>query len=308
MGRREVPAGRPASDAADARARLLAAVVETLADALADLLETAGNAASDALGGRWLGGVLAGCGNLGGAVIKAAAAVVSGAAAAAVRLLGGVLYLDARLLGRGIAGLASSAAGAAVYLAGVLVALAHRVGGLEAHARPLTADERRLLRAVFGDALALFNVRIVEGKAGVFDVNDRAFVLGNTIYCKRTDPRARPDILVHECVHVWQYQAIGARYTTDALGVQALRGAAAYDWQAELARGRSRWDDFNKEAQAQLIQDLWRQRAVTAAGDGSAPATFRVGDVDHTALAVAALRSLRGIVNLRWSGRRYREP
>jgi hypothetical protein len=303
MGQRE-HSHRTAGDAADGRARLLAAVVETLADALADLVETAGHAAEAALPTRWLGGVVAACADLVGAGIKAAAAVVSGVTAGALRLLGGLLYLDGRLLRRGLGDLLSGTAGAIVYLAGVLLALVNRLLGLAARARPLSDDERRLLRAVFGDALALYNVRVVEGRAGVFDVNDRAFVLGNTIYCKRTDPRARPDILVHECVHVWQYQAIGARYTTDALGAQALLGAGAYDWQAEIARGRTCWDDFNKEAQAQLIQDLWQRGALPAAGAATAAAAFRVGDADHTALAQDALRSLRGAVNLRWS-RRY---
>jgi len=78
---------------------------------------------------------------------------------------------------------------------------------------------------------------------------------------KGNDPGARPDILVHECVHVWQYQNIGSRYTMDALGAQAVYGAGAYDWEAELARGNSDWNDFIKRQRL----DSFRTFGMTAA-------------------------------------------
>ena len=165
-----------------------------------------------------------------------------------------------------------------VLLAGRLVASVQRLVGAEARARPLSQAELAMLREVFGDSIAYANIRSVQGRAGVFGVNQRPFTLGNTISLKGVDLTERPDILVHEAVHVWQYQHEGPRYATDALGAQVrygYRGRGAYDWRAEVARGRTSWTEFNKEAQGSFIQEVWRS-----------------GE-DDTPLAVAALAALR---------------
>ena len=205
-----------------------------------------------------------------------------------LRVLGGVVVWDRRLVVRGAAGAGSSIGGAVVLLAGTVVASVQRLVGAEAPARPLSQDERVMLRKVFGDSLAYVNVRIVQGRSGAFGVNQRPFTLGNTIYLKDVDLAERPDVLVHEVVHVWQYQHEGPRYTTDALGAQVLygyRGRGAYDWEAELARGRTSWTEFNKEAQGSFIQEVWKS-----------------GE-DHTPLAVDAAATLRSRRTLRLSGR-----
>jgi hypothetical protein len=66
------------------------------------------------------------------------------------------------------------------------------------------------------------------------------------------------ETLVHECGHVWQYQNIGTRYIADAFGAMAFV-PDAYSWQAELARGSLDWTKFNREAQAQFLQDVFRE-------------------------------------------------
>jgi hypothetical protein len=109
--------------------------------------------------------------------------------------------------------------------------------------------------SVFRGSVALDRVRVVPGPAGLFDVNDRPFTLGNTIYLKG---RTSPKLLVHECVHVWQYQHRGPRYAYDALMAQRRLGQGAYDWRAELARGKA-WADFNAEAQAEYVADHWAE-------------------------------------------------
>jgi hypothetical protein len=230
---------------------------------------------------------VAGLLNVVGATIAGVAGILGGVPAGVIRILGGVVAWDRRLLLRGAAGLASSIGGALVLLAGTAVASVQRLVGAEAAARPLSKDERTMLRVVFGDSLSYVNVRIVEGRSGAFGANDRPFTLGNTIYLKDVDLEERPDVLVHEVVHVWQYQHEGPRYTTDALGAQVLygyRGRGAYDWQAELARGRTAWTEFNKEAQGSFIQEAWRS-------------------ADQSELAADATAAVRGRRTLRLSGR-----
>lgn len=68
--------------------------------------------------------------------------------------------------------------------------------------------------------MALYNIRIVEGRAG-FGLSDRPFCVGNTIYLKGRDTAARPELLVHEVCHVRQFPNRGARHATDALVAQA---------------------------------------------------------------------------------------
>jgi hypothetical protein len=113
---------------------------------------------------------------------------------------------------------------------------------------------------------------------------------------------------------VWQYQNLGSRYTMDALGAQAIL-PNAYDWQAEITNGHTRWTDFNKEAQAELIEDGWingtlTSKGTTAAGHGAFyelqsgttdTAAFVYNGTDHTGVANDAVESLRGRINTRLS-------
>jgi len=293
-------------------------VVEMAGDAVADVVETLGSLVRDGLarvGGAvrvgaftaWVGAVLAGLLNVVGAGIKGVAGIVGNVPAGAVRAVGGIVLWDKRLIVRGAVDVGSSIGGAVVMLAGTAVATVQRALAAEASARPLSADERAVLQKVFRSSLATYNIRLVEGRSGAFGVNRRPFTLGNTIYLKDVDLTERPDVLVHEAVHVWQYQQHGSRYTTDALGAQVrygYRGRGAYDWEAELARGRGSWTEFNAEAQGRFIQDVWASgrgaffdqpgtTRFTVASDGS--------EIDHTALAVDATAVLQGRRNLRAS-------
>jgi hypothetical protein len=110
-----------------------------------------------------------------------------------------------------------------------------------------------VLHGVFRGAIDLDRVRVVPGRAGLFDVNKRPFTLGNTVYLKG---RTSPGLLVHEAVHVWQYQHHGARYAAEALWAQLRLGRRAYDWRAEQARGKD-WRHFNAEAQAAYVEHLF---------------------------------------------------
>lgn len=232
--------------------------------------------------GRWAGRSLMGMTDLGGALVSGAVGIVVGTPAGVVRVLVGLLLVDRPLVRRGAIGVVAPVAGAVVVLLGRLVAAVQRVVGAEAPARPLTVEEEGLLREVFGSSVGYRVVRVVQGRSGAFGTNARPFTLGSTIYLKDVDPVARADVLVHEVVHVWQHQHEGPRYAAEALGAQVVygwKGRGAYDWEADLTRGRTAWRDFNKEAQGSFVQHLWA---------GEAPA------VGRPELAAETLAEVRG--------------
>jgi hypothetical protein len=245
--------------------------INAAAQVMADVLETAGNQAHDALthlaggGGRgpvlggvlgWLGGVASGVGDLVGALLVGLGSLIAGGLGGIVRTLGGVLRGDRRSLRNGLVDLASGPLGAILIVAGRLVSLVQSILGVEARKRRLSPDEARLLQHVFRASLAIYNLRIIAGRSGIFRFTDRPFTLANTIYMKATAADDWRHTLVHESTHVWQYQHVGSRYATDALGAQlTLGGNVAYDWQKALPGA---WRDFNREAQAQTIEDVYR--------------------------------------------------
>lgn len=296
------------SDAGDRVAGVAEAVLNVVAEASSDLVETIGTGAEDALrvvagfavrvrvadrvlAGflRWMGCVVAGTLGLVAATVKAGFAVIAGAVGGTIRILLGAVGLDRRRCAQGALDVASGVAGAAIVVVGTAVALIQACLFLQRIHRPLTDTEKEALRAVFRRSVALRNVRVVEGFAGILGVNRRPFTLCNTIFLKRVDPSMRPEVLVHECTHVWQYQHGGSRYAADALGAQAFV-ENPYSWQAEIARGRIRWEQFNAEAQAQLLEDLHEHGSLGAANDH---AELYMDGANHSALAAQALDAVR---------------
>ena len=333
------------SPAVDRVAELAEGVVNVVGDLAADLVETPGNLVQDALNATgdavsalpwvgaflhsalsWLGRVAAGVANLIGAVVKGVAGIGADVMAGTIRLIGGLPMLNRRLMMKGLIDFGSSIAGAAILIIGQLLSLIQRLIFLQNSERLLTRKEQDMLRRVFYNSLALYNIRIVEGRSGLFGMSHRAFALGNTIYLKNVNLAMAPSVLVHECVHVWQYQNLGARYAMDALGSQAYYGCGrggAYDWQAELARGHLCWRDFNREAQAEFMQHVWdagtltllghsygpgkgafynREEVLGIFGPDSATVQFRVSDgTDYTGFASESIARMRSRINVRWS-------
>ena len=315
---------REIARALEAAAGSFESAVERTGDRVADRLESAGHAAQDALRAErrdgWSAEFVAGVMDLAAAVTKGGFGMVAGGAAGLLRAVAGIPLVDPRRLLHGSIDVGSSTGGAVILTGGMLVSLIQRLLRFQNVERPLTAEERDLLRRVFGDSVSLHNVRIVEGRCGVFGLSRRPFAMGNTIFFKRIDPRRRRDILVHECVHVWQYRNVGARYIMDALGAQAVLGRSAYDWRAEIRRGARSWAELNREAQAALIQDIWRRNGMVIIDDpsdesrthahgaaartrGGAPASFVAGGAgagkfvfdghDYSELARDAIAALR---------------
>ena len=175
--------------------------------------------------------------------------------------------------------------------------------------RSLSDAEVWLLREVFGDGLDYKPVRLVRMAPFIASINgSRAFVLGNTLNVPSPDYDAmwRGDkdkawLLVHECVHVWQYQHHGIGYVAESLWAQGF--GDGYDYVKALRAGKP-WAKMNPEQQAQLIQDAFhggyfevpgvRFGAVGGKGavlrpEGKAPEGF----TDYTSVLVAAVAKLR---------------
>lgn len=340
------------SDAAEAVANVIEDVINAGADYVADAVETAGNVMADifyAVGNllgsipligpiiawpwKFVGGIISGATNLVGAVIKGAAGFFGGVIGGSLKLFFGLITGRWDLALDGLIDIATSTTGAIISICFTALALVQRATLLQGFERPLTAEEKTILRIVFRNSISLYNIRIVDASgwavgAGIFTRPfGAAFTLNNVIYVSGNH---HPSVMVHECVHVWQYQNLGTRYFADAFGAQLLypgetrTPGSSYDWQAELTRGITDWIDFNKEAQASLIADIWGNHgslnvAGTIESGGGAfykqmdfPGSvekFEIGplpltgnaQVDRTEFAIASVRTLRGYFNARLS-------
>jgi hypothetical protein len=126
--------------------------------------------------------------------------------------------------------------------------------------RRLTDEEVRDASTVFGSSLNLRLVRLDKRALLGPARTRRDYTSFHTINCWGESPR---DVLIHELTHVWQYERAGAIYMPQALHAQ-FRGAgydyggrvglrAAYETGASLTT-------FNREQQAQIVQDFFRLR------------------------------------------------
>lgn len=166
----------------------------------------------------------------------------------------------------------------------VLVRGSHGIGavsralGAEAPGRPLHADERALLRAVYHDGLDLERLRIVRTDGfNTLTLGEGPVprVLGWNVYWPNrgdygammpgdriADTPVARGILVHEAAHVAQHQHAGCTYASRSVTVQLaamLRGAGrggAYDWVTPALAARP-WTALNPEQQAMAIEDAY---------------------------------------------------
>jgi hypothetical protein len=127
----------------------------------------------------------------------------------------------------------------------------------------LTAAEIKTAQSLFGPEWASFQrIRIAQGGflPLVFRLNrQRAFTLFHTINLptKGAHARANLPLLLHEMVHVVQYEQVGSVYMRQALSAQRKEGYG-YDGWEQLVRDREsgkRFRDYNREQQGQIAQD-----------------------------------------------------
>ena len=135
-------------------------------------------------------------------------------------------------------------------------------------ASPLTGDEIVAATSVLGPlALRFQDVRVAQGGVlrPIFRRNGgRAFATFHTVNLPTTGYHERSNvaILVHELVHVYQYERAGSRYFAEALLAQHEAG---YDYGGAEALQEARAHgkhlrDFNREQQAQIVQDYYMQQ------------------------------------------------
>ena len=135
------------------------------------------------------------------------------------------------------------------------------------HISPLTGAEIAAASRVLGPtALRWGDVRVAQG--GLLGLwyrlkGDRAFNMFYTVNLPRGGPHAREnlDILIHELVHVYQYERVGSVYGAESLYAQKTDGYN-YGGAEGLRQARSegkRFCAFNREQQASIVQDYYLQ-------------------------------------------------
>ena len=136
-------------------------------------------------------------------------------------------------------------------------------------ATPLTGAEIVAATSVIGPlSLRFQDIRVAQG--GVLRLifrrnGGRAFATFHTVNLPATGyhERSNVEILLHELVHVYQYERAGSRYFAEALIAQH---GAGYDYGGVEALQQARTQgkhlrDFNREQQAQIVQDYYVQRS-----------------------------------------------
>lgn len=294
-------------------------VVEEVGEAVGTAVEAVGDAIDDGLNWLgentgavgaaifgWMGDIISGAFHLVGAIIKGVFGFAAGILSGVLRILGGIFTLDGDLILQGLGDIFSSFFGGLILILGKAVALVQVIFTLGSE-RALTDEEKRQLRRAFKDSLNYYVMRVSEGHAGIFQPGANKFTLGNTIYFKGL-PVDLPG-LVHESVHVWQYQNGGARYITDNIWAMITADNFNADdvYVTEINGGKNDWEQFHDEAQSELIEDMWEEGqllsgdATIATGNGvfydaDGKETFgrfvHLG-ADHTDIANRAVISLR---------------
>ena len=132
---------------------------------------------------------------------------------------------------------------------------------------PLTQAEIAVMTQVLGQNPGGYGrVRISEGRvlSWIFKCNgDRAFTTFHIINlpAKGRYSRSNVKLLVHEMVHVRQFEVVGSIYFWEALEAQRAKGYSYGDWR-QLAddrhRGR-RFQDYNREQQGQITEDYYAE-------------------------------------------------
>jgi hypothetical protein len=140
--------------------------------------------------------------------------------------------------------------------------------------RGMTDEEIELARPIFGNSIKYEKVRIVayglsnelsteeEGKQG-FDTKGTYMVLGNVIFVPpefSIANRRMAQTLIHELVHVWQYQTGGTSYISSSIVAQISGSAgsgsrnAAYGYQ--VIPGKT-FFDYGPEQQGLIVENYF---------------------------------------------------
>lgn len=131
-------------------------------------------------------------------------------------------------------------------------------GFLASEGLPLTEKERKTAEGVFGRSLDYDSIRIA-----FLDIeSDWAMTWGNVIRFSKSNYGQR--LLVHELMHVYQFQHFGSSYVSKSLNVYACAylktGKSANARAYKLVKDKSLWD-YNVEQQAEIVEDWYSSEA-----------------------------------------------
>lgn len=149
--------------------------------------------------------------------------------------------------------------------------------------RPLSAHEVRIAEQIFGNSIRYELIRLDEHAYLMCKSKGIAYVSLFTInswggVCEHT--------LIHELVHVWQYQKLGLAYIPLALMAQISREGYSYNGPEGLKSARSagcRLDAFNLEQQAEIIADCHSSAQKASLADREPTAEKHVSDLEYFA-------------------------
>lgn len=134
------------------------------------------------------------------------------------------------------------------------------ISWLQSDLRMLTNEEKSLASFYFGKNVNFQNVRVCYRMPRRIQQVAMAFVSFNTIHYSKTIPTS---VLMHELVHVWQYQKFGSVYIYRAL--KAQKKFECYDYggpenlYSEMLANK-KFVDFNFEQQGKIFEDYCRLR------------------------------------------------
>ena len=127
--------------------------------------------------------------------------------------------------------------------------------------RLLNQYERKIITDFYGENGFLDEVWMNPRDLFGFKRFALAFVLHNTINYDRT---ISDGVLIHEFMHVIQYQKVGSPYILRALLAQNSKAGYQYGGPEQLyhnmIRGQSLWS-YNYEQQAQIMQDYYKLKS-----------------------------------------------
>ncbi len=131
---------------------------------------------------------------------------------------------------------------------------------LKWNTRPLSPLERKLAASVFGDALKLDQI-CLDNEA-VIGCKKRNIVYVS-FFTVNSWGKIHPTTFIHELVHIWQYQKLGAAYMTQALRAQHTKEGYNYggvNGLKEAMGNKAKLTDFNLEQQADIVADYYAIR------------------------------------------------
>lgn len=141
------------------------------------------------------------------------------------------------------------------------------------NSRPLNAEEKSAALSVFGSSIEYNLIRVDEAAVIGPAFSGRAYTSFHTINSWGREP---VDVMIHELTHVWQYEHAGAIYMPQAIHAQVWGEGYVYKGAAGLRKAQTEgkgFSSFNREQQAQIVQDFYLLKTQNRTDSSDNPAT-----------------------------------